>query len=185
MLQSLLTLFAFAVVGTHALAILGTVEVAPDPKCIDITHCRTIWNIIWSSLATIFACAWVSVHRNIPDPDSGSITVTLERVKITIWALLVPEYIIAWAIRQWIVANSISKEFEELSRPRTRVDSGVYGLDTQEKPAEEVAVGHWRKAGVTVAKVWTVPYGAFRKRFPKRERMFAFYCTDLLTHYHS
>lgn len=174
MLQALFSLFAFAVVGSHALAILATVEVAPDPKCIDITHCRTIWNIIWSSLATIFACAWVSVHRKIPDPQSDGITVTLERVKITIWALLVPEYIIAWAIRQWIAAHQISKEFENLSRPRPRVDSGIFmgspmhamrSLGTEEKPMEV-----------------TVPYGAFRKRFPKRERMFASYSAGSLTH---
>ncbi|KZP33124.1 hypothetical protein FIBSPDRAFT_706862, partial [Athelia psychrophila] len=86
-----------------------------DSKCIDLTHCRTVWSIIWSSLATIFACAWVSVHRNLPNPASGGFTVTMEQISITVLALLVPEYIVVWVIRQWIVAREISKEFNEIS----------------------------------------------------------------------
>ncbi|KZP12302.1 hypothetical protein FIBSPDRAFT_661337, partial [Athelia psychrophila] len=55
---------------------------------------------------------------NIPSPASKWYTVLGERILITIWALLVPEYIIAWAIRQWIVARQISKEFNKL-QPRS------------------------------------------------------------------
>ena len=36
--------------------------------CNDLTHCRTIWNIIWSCLVTIFSCTWVAVHPNVPCP---------------------------------------------------------------------------------------------------------------------
>ena len=37
-------------------------------QCADLTHCRTIWNIVWSCLVTIFLCTWVAVHPNIPCP---------------------------------------------------------------------------------------------------------------------
>ena len=36
--------------------------------CIDLTHCHTIWNIVWSCLITIFSCTWVAIHPNIPCP---------------------------------------------------------------------------------------------------------------------
>ncbi|KZP07623.1 hypothetical protein FIBSPDRAFT_841118 [Athelia psychrophila] len=127
MLLFLLFLCAIAA-GIHALALPAVDATSEDSKCTDLAFCRSIWNIIWSSLATIFACAWVSVHRNIPDPDSRGVAVTLERIRITIWALLVPEYIIAWAIRQWIVAREISKEFNKLApmppHVTVRPDSG-------------------------------------------------------------
>ncbi|KZP02281.1 hypothetical protein FIBSPDRAFT_87172 [Athelia psychrophila] len=126
----LLFLCAIAASGIHALA-LPVEATSDDSKYIDITHCRTIWNIIWSSLATIFVCAWVSVHRNVPSPASGGFTVTLEQIRITVWALVVPEYIIAWAIRQWIVACQISEESNKLQEvpppvpARMKKDSSV------------------------------------------------------------
>lgn len=91
-------------------------ESAAQASCIDITHCRTIWNIIWSCLATIAACAWVAVHRNVPDPRSGMVRVNLDRVLITICALLVPEYIIGWAVRQWLTARRIARTNEKLAK---------------------------------------------------------------------
>ncbi|KZP34087.1 hypothetical protein FIBSPDRAFT_711696, partial [Athelia psychrophila] len=81
--------------------------------CIDINHCRTICNIIWSCLATIAACTWVAVHWNVPDPRSGMICVNLDRIAITICALLVPEYIIGWAVRQWLTAQQIAQTNEK------------------------------------------------------------------------
>lgn len=83
-------------------------KTAAQAACIDITHCRTISAIILSCFATIAACAWVAVHRNVADPRSGVIRVNLDRIAITIWALLVPEYIIGWAARQWLTARRIA-----------------------------------------------------------------------------
>ncbi|KZP22259.1 hypothetical protein FIBSPDRAFT_1043726 [Athelia psychrophila] len=95
-------------------------ETDAQARCIDITHCRTIWNIIWSCLATIFACAWVAVHRNVPDPASSMTRVSLDRIAITICALLVPEYMIGWAARQWLVAHRIAKKNEGLAEEARR-----------------------------------------------------------------
>lgn len=117
MLPFLLFLYANLAQVIDALAIPAVDELTEaQSKCIDITHCRTIWSIIWSCLATIFACAWVAVHRNVPDPKSGAARINLERVGITVCALLVPEYIVAWAIRQWIIASDIAKTNEKLAK---------------------------------------------------------------------
>ncbi|KAJ7727078.1 hypothetical protein B0H16DRAFT_1697840 [Mycena metata] len=33
-----------------------------------INSCRTLFDIIWGCLVTIFACTWVALHQNVPDP---------------------------------------------------------------------------------------------------------------------
>ena len=94
--------------------------------CNDLTHCRTIWNIVWSCLATIFSCTWVAIHPNVPCPRKRDANGWIERciwnpllsfvehrLPLFICALLVPEYVLAWAIRQFLSARFIAKsEFE-------------------------------------------------------------------------
>ena len=94
--------------------------------CNDLAHCRTIWNIVWSCLATIFSCTWVAVHPNVPCPKKRKANGWIEkyirnpllsfmehRLPLFICALLVPEYVLAWSIRQFFVARKIAEgEFE-------------------------------------------------------------------------
>ena len=94
--------------------------------CNDLTHCRTIWNILWSCLVTIFSCTWVAVHPNVSCPKKWEVNGRINRciwnpllsfvkhcLPLFICALLVPEYVLAWAIRQFLSAHYIAKgEFE-------------------------------------------------------------------------
>ncbi|KAJ7303697.1 hypothetical protein DFH08DRAFT_986103, partial [Mycena albidolilacea] len=85
-------------------------------------NCRTTWNIVWSCLVTIFSCTWVAVHPNIPRPVSTREMSLVQRLRHSLWeflsnrmllfvvALLVPEYILAWAIRQRLRAREIAQE---------------------------------------------------------------------------
>lgn len=66
---------------------------------------RTIFDIIWSCLATILACTWVSIHPDLPGRDDSHVTVALQRGKLAVLALVAPELTITWAIRQWIAAH--------------------------------------------------------------------------------
>ena len=90
--------------------------------CNDLAHCRTIWNIVWSCLVTIFSCTWVAVHPNVPCPKKREANGWIERyirnpllsfvehrLPLFICALLVPEYVLAWSIRQFFVAREIAK----------------------------------------------------------------------------
>ena len=92
-------------------------------SCADVTHARTIWNIIWSCLATIFSCTWVAVHPNMPCPKKREakncfqrwirnplLSFAEHRLPLFICALLVPEYVLAWAIRQYMVARKIARD---------------------------------------------------------------------------
>src|SRR6267143_3193682 len=91
--------------------------------CTDLTHCRTVWNIIWSCLVTIFSCTWVAVHPNMPCPKKRKANNCLQkwiwnpilsfaehRLPLFVCALLVPEYILAWAIRQYLRAWAIAND---------------------------------------------------------------------------
>lgn len=82
------------------------ISVYPRQSEIDFTQAqRTVANIIWSCLSTVFVCLWVVVHPNIPGP-SDSMFVT--RLKIMGCMLIAPELVIVWAGRQWFAARHIA-----------------------------------------------------------------------------
>ena len=93
--------------------------------CADVTHSRTIWNIIWSYLATFFSCTWVAIHLNMPCPKQREAKNHFQKwiwnpllsfmehcLPLFICALLVPEYILAWVIWQYLTAQKIACENE-------------------------------------------------------------------------
>lgn len=112
-----------AALPTHFLAaqLHSSTNATVTPTCNDIENCRTRWDIIWSCLTTVFLCTWVAVHPNIPEPVDNkelglwqrardwSRRFIRERVLLFVVALLVPDYMLAWAIRQRLVAYSIVK----------------------------------------------------------------------------
>jgi hypothetical protein len=63
-------------------------------------------------LFTILLCTWVSVHPNIPGPDEEWPRITYRRVGIMLATLIVPELVIAWAIRQRVLAHELAEEHE-------------------------------------------------------------------------
>ncbi|KAI0062817.1 hypothetical protein BV25DRAFT_1825373 [Artomyces pyxidatus] len=87
--------------------------------CDSISNCRTLYNIVWSSLVTILACVWTAVHRNISAPAKAGesrawhvVARVLEVVKIVVVTLLVPEWVLAWAVRQSLHARDVGRELE-------------------------------------------------------------------------
>ena len=59
---------------------------------------------------TIFSCTWVAVHPNVPCPEKRNPIISFagHRLPLFICALLVPEYVLAWAIRQFLRAREIA-----------------------------------------------------------------------------
>ena len=91
--------------------------------CSDLGHCRTIWNIVWSCLITIFSCTWVAVHPNVPCPKRRKeggwfqkwirnplLSFVEHRLPLLVCALFVPEFILTWAIRQSLRAKEIARD---------------------------------------------------------------------------
>ena len=86
------------------------------PPCICPHIDRSIWDILWSCLATIFACSWVSIHPNIPGPNESWLRIFLRRLELMFWAVVGPETIIGWAFRQFLGARKLEKLYKgELS----------------------------------------------------------------------
>ena len=95
---------------TTLLADPGTILSPSDASC--ICDRRSIWDILWSCLATIFACSWVSIHPNIPGPNESSWRVFFRRLELMFWAVVGPEMVIAWAFRQWASAGHLEKLYK-------------------------------------------------------------------------
>ncbi|KIM20968.1 hypothetical protein M408DRAFT_117968 [Serendipita vermifera MAFF 305830] len=125
-------LLAYAIsqsVYSDASPIPTSIESRDIALCDGLNSQRSIWSIVWSCLSTIFLCTWVAVHPNVHfrlekrnqswpekwlwDPLHDFITYKLV---LFLWALLVPECILAWAVRQYIQAGVISKKVPEWTR---------------------------------------------------------------------
>ncbi|KZP14059.1 hypothetical protein FIBSPDRAFT_834380, partial [Athelia psychrophila] len=68
--------------------------------CNNLNNCRSLVSIITSCLATIFACVWATVHPNVPGPKQTWTSRQFESFKIIVVTLLVPEWVLAWGMRQ-------------------------------------------------------------------------------------
>lgn len=102
---------------------ISLASASASDTCKDIDICRTRYTIIWSSLVTILACVWTAVHRNVPEPERADesrfwriVGGVLEAAKIVVVTVLVPEWVLAWAVRQSLNARVVSRELEEARR---------------------------------------------------------------------
>jgi hypothetical protein len=75
----------------------------------DPNNQRTVWDILWSCIMTIFACTWIAVHPNIPASADTRVMVALRRAGLMLFGLIAPEIIILWAMRQWYSARQIGQ----------------------------------------------------------------------------
>ncbi|KAK0207166.1 hypothetical protein DFS33DRAFT_1472449, partial [Desarmillaria ectypa] len=78
------------------------------PACSE--YRRTAWSILLDCSVTIFACTWFSVHPNVPGrrvTSKGWFAKAMERAKLMAFASLAPEVIVAWDLRQLIVALKV------------------------------------------------------------------------------
>ncbi|KAF9008042.1 hypothetical protein BDQ17DRAFT_1237582 [Cyathus striatus] len=72
---------------------------------------RSLMDIIWGCASTLFLCTWLSVHMNTPTPNEESWKILWRRLKTVYWALIAPELVTAWAIRQYWGARMILKKY--------------------------------------------------------------------------
>ncbi|KAJ7130456.1 hypothetical protein C8R44DRAFT_731978 [Mycena epipterygia] len=116
----LLLLLVHALSKNSHLAQGNTLESrAPVESCNNINSCRRLFDIIWGCLTTIFACTWVSVHPNVPPPNQSQLALFWRRLKIMLIAVIAPEFMVAFAARQFYAARRFSREFEEQELPIT------------------------------------------------------------------
>ncbi|TFK59514.1 hypothetical protein BDN72DRAFT_597188 [Pluteus cervinus] len=121
---------------TMAHTIIWGIE-ARDAGC-SLTE-RTLFSIIRSCLLTIAACVYRAIHQNIPDPKAGWWKRQAIRAKITFYALMAPEMMIWWAMRQWFgakeVADQVNAVYPDLKWTRTHghfAQMGGFGFRSED-----------------------------------------------------
>ncbi|KAJ7752872.1 hypothetical protein B0H16DRAFT_780753 [Mycena metata] len=77
-----------------------------------VNSCRTLFDIIWGCLATIFACTWVALHQNVPDPNLGWFSLLMRKLRMMLVTIIAPEMVVGFAARQLVSAWWIAKEFD-------------------------------------------------------------------------
>jgi hypothetical protein len=97
---------------SHVLSDVISLDHDSSPRpCLCPNQQRSLWDILWSCLSTIFLCTWVSVHPNIPPSGETQWKTGLRRLELMLWALIAPELIIYWAVRQWYGARAMFEKF--------------------------------------------------------------------------
>ena len=94
---------------------------APTDSALDCPSKRPLTRIVSGCFVTTFLCAWVAVHPNIPPPGEFGWKAAWRRTKLMFWALVAPELILAWAVKQRYAAQEIADTYNEIK--------GVYSLD--------------------------------------------------------
>ncbi|KAG2151492.1 hypothetical protein DEU56DRAFT_960449 [Suillus clintonianus] len=74
---------------------------------------RTLWGIISTCALTFLACIYSAIHPNIPSPHDSDLRILWRRFGIMVVALLAPDLIVGWALRQWIWTRHITAQFQE------------------------------------------------------------------------
>ncbi|KAF8642786.1 hypothetical protein AX16_009419 [Volvariella volvacea WC 439] len=120
MLLASLFLAAFARSGASPVPAAVPGSTIPSPICAvaaamtasrcDPTRTRTIFDILYSCISVILLCTYISMHHNIPDQGYSWVKVAWMKIRTTLYALIAPEMVILWAIRQRIMAGSIAEK---------------------------------------------------------------------------
>ncbi|KAG1880126.1 hypothetical protein F4604DRAFT_1578830 [Suillus subluteus] len=87
-----------------------TLDAGDSSSC---SNTRSLWDIIWSCAATLFACTWTAIHPNIPGMNEGKSAVFSRRLGIMTMALIAPELMITWATVQFLSARDTAKAFND------------------------------------------------------------------------
>ena len=137
MLTAFLLVFLCRRYGTSAAPIIDPpihdVPIFIRDDSTDADAGRTVWDILWSCLATTFAVTWVSVHPNVSFLEETSWMVLKRRIFLMVLALLAPEVMIMWAFKQWRGAVMITEMINK-ARPEScmsyncKIDKGVWQL---------------------------------------------------------
>lgn len=101
---------------------------------------RSLWDILWSCLATTFACTWVSVHPNIPFLREGRASTRRWRLYLMLLCLIAPEIMILWAFKQLqgalVIMETVNESYRsegEPTLPSKRFRRLTFSLSRQRK----------------------------------------------------
>ncbi|KAF8217190.1 hypothetical protein K438DRAFT_1558559 [Mycena galopus ATCC 62051] len=113
------------------------------------TQCRTLFSLIWSCLATIFLCNWVSVHLNVPPPGLGFFARMRRKLRMMFVTLIAPELMLGLAARQYVVAQWFARSQQSYTVSLTHgfffVMGGFVSRDSRHPIAANAQLGAYLK----------------------------------------
>ncbi|KAG2051792.1 hypothetical protein BDR06DRAFT_573852 [Suillus hirtellus] len=132
-------IFLYIVGGTQAAPTTNaTNTTTSDSVKVPSFTTRTLWTIISSSVLTLFACIYSAIHPNIlSSKDSGSFLIIRRQLGMMIMALIAPEIIVTWAMRQLFSAHQVTRQFERSGYPNLIIRPDSEEMDFIEAPATE------------------------------------------------
>jgi hypothetical protein len=74
---------------------------------------RSSWDILWSSLTTIFACTWTVLHLNIPSPGLSETRRLLQKFRWLLITVLAPEVITAYSFGEFLQARQLLQQLKD------------------------------------------------------------------------
>ncbi|KAF8649030.1 hypothetical protein AX16_006071 [Volvariella volvacea WC 439] len=77
----------------------------------DPTRIRSEWELVWNCVGTIFICTYAAYHPNMPRRGISKSERMWQRVISCLYALVAPEAMILWALRQRFVASRIAAQY--------------------------------------------------------------------------
>ncbi|KAF8950592.1 hypothetical protein BDZ97DRAFT_1180663 [Flammula alnicola] len=117
---------------------------------------RTVWDIFWSCVATIFACTWSAVHPNVPGPRDSGWTCFKRRVVTMFYAMVAPEFMAWWAMRQYFGARKIMRDYNEHIAKATPPTCSIFESVRDWFKGPPVV-----KQGPEFVRPWTITHGFF------------------------
>ncbi|KAJ7741657.1 hypothetical protein B0H16DRAFT_1728441 [Mycena metata] len=82
-----------------------------ENTCHVTSNCRTLSDILAGCFTTIFAAIWVSVYPNVLAPRQSMVKLVFRRLGLMMVAVIAPELIVYFAVRQFYAAKELVKEF--------------------------------------------------------------------------
>jgi hypothetical protein len=77
-----------------------------------LDHPRAISEIVYSCLMTLVLCSSYCIRPNMSAPCASRSRVVIRKLIISLWMLVFPEVVVAWAFRQWYQARKLAKRYE-------------------------------------------------------------------------
>ncbi|KAF9004260.1 hypothetical protein BDQ17DRAFT_1241543, partial [Cyathus striatus] len=80
---------------------------------------RSILDIIWSCLMTLFLCTWVAVYPDVPGRFETNKKILMQRLKAMCWTIMFPELVLAQAVGEYFDARNFFNKYKAPDREWT------------------------------------------------------------------
>lgn len=72
---------------------------------------RMFPKILLSTIFTLLTSLWCCIRPDSPSPHDSALRTLGAKLNIVFWVFICPEAVLFWAIRQWVEAGIVAKEF--------------------------------------------------------------------------